>query len=455
MLHVPAHFVASGRSEDPAPSDASFPTRSVGHRALLVLAAAMIFSQMDAVLTSLLIEPIKLELRLSDVQLGFIQGLGFGLGQGLGAIPLGMLIDRKPRVWLLRFGLVAFVGAMTTAALAKGFLALFAAEVTVGAVVALMGPAASSLISDFFPPSRRGTGLGFLATAQLTGQAGAYLVGGLLLDLLMDRASGFLGISLPSAWRTTYLVFAALSLTALPGLLALREPARMETADHRPSIGRSFRHLLEYRRLLVPLFAASTFGLIVSSAVQAWIATILMRSYGLRAGPVGEWLGFVTLIGGVLGSLMAGRAARLARCADRSITLAAAVACTLCTPFAFLGLTPSAPWVAACYFAVVATTILTQVTSSIAIVMMVPNELRGLCIGIYCVLGLGVGRGLAPSMVVYMSSAFNGPDALSLGLGLVGAPCSLIAAWLFLITGAREQLEAQSRRPDNREDHPR
>lgn len=409
----------------------------------MVLAAAMIFTQMDSVLTSLLIEPIKLELHLSDVQLGFIQGTGFGLGEGLGAIPLGMMIDRHPRVWLLRIGLLAFVTAMITAALAKGFFALFAAEVTIGAVVALMGPAATSLVSDFFPPSRRGTGAGFLAIAQLSGQAGAYLLGGFVLDLLMDRSDGFLGIALPSAWRTTYLIFAIFSLMALPSLWWLREPVRMEAAHRRVSIECSLHVLNEYRRFLIPLFAASTFGFIASSAVQTWIAAILMRSYDLRPGQVGEWLGIVTLIGGVLGSLLAGAFAVRARLGGRSIVFAASIACLLFMPFAFLAVVPTAPWVVAFMFAIVATSIFTQVTSSIAIITIIPNDLRGLCIGIYCVLGLGVGRGVAPSLVVYVSNAFSGPNAFGLGLALVAAPCSLIAACLFFVTGTREKLRKE------------
>lgn len=423
-------------------SELSFPIRSVGNRALLVLAAAMVFTQMDAVLTSLLIEPIKLELRLSDAQLGYIQGIGFGLGEGLGAIPLGMLIDRKPRVWLLMCGLLAFVGAMITAALAQGFLALFAAEVVIGAVVALMGPAATSLVADFFPPSRRGTGTGLLATSQLSGQAGAYLLGGLLLDLLAARGSGsgIIGITLPSAWRTTYLVFAVLSLTALPGLWLLREPMRMEAARQRLSLGRSFHQLLEFRAFLMPLFAASTFGFVAASAVQTWSAAILMRSYGLRPGQVGEWLGLVTLVGGVFGSLMAGTLAHRAQLTGRSLVLSAAVACVVFTPFAFFALTPSVPWVIICMFGIVSTSILVQVTSSIALVTRMPNEMRGLCIGIYCLLGLGVGRGVAPSLVAYFSGAFSGPDALGLSVGIVAAPCTLIAAGLFLVAASRERL---------------
>jgi MFS family permease len=326
---------------------------------------------------------------------------------------------------------------MIAASLASGFLTLFVAEFTLGAVLSLINPAATSLLSDLFAPDQRGARTAILSAGQISGQAGAFLIGGILVDYLAGHASGGAWYMSFSAWRITYLIFAVLSLVALPGLLTLPEPARQETAIRRLSIVRSFRHLVDYKAFLMPLFAGSTFGLVASSAILTWIAPILMRSYGLHAGQVGEWLSIVTLTGGLLASFLAGKLSRDAKQAGRSIVFPAAIACLVFAPFTLLALTPSAALVAGALFMIVTTSILTQVTSSIAIVTLIPNELRGLCFGIYLVLGIGFGRGVGPEMVAWLGGLFAGPNGLNIALAVVSAPCSLVAAWLFFIASAR------------------
>src|SRR5262245_47636732 len=75
--------------------------RAAAWYALVVLVLATVLSAVDKIIFTLLAEPIRLSLHLSDTQLGVVQGVGLLLFTGLATLPLGWLGDRFDRRYVL------------------------------------------------------------------------------------------------------------------------------------------------------------------------------------------------------------------------------------------------------------------------------------------------------------------------------------------------------------------
>src|SRR5687767_1569127 len=96
---------ATGSGVDVHQKEAS-PRSSVGSWATVVI--LMVFAQisiMDRQMISLLVDPIKADLALSDTQLGLVQGLAFAVMYSIAGLPIGWAIDRYPRRFILYCGI--------------------------------------------------------------------------------------------------------------------------------------------------------------------------------------------------------------------------------------------------------------------------------------------------------------------------------------------------------------
>ena len=71
----------------------------------LVLATSLI----DRNILGILIEDIKADLRISDTQIGLLTGPAFAVTNALAGIPLARLADRRSRVGIVAWGLLACV----------------------------------------------------------------------------------------------------------------------------------------------------------------------------------------------------------------------------------------------------------------------------------------------------------------------------------------------------------
>lgn len=218
---------------------------------LTVLVVVYILNFIDRQILSILAVDIKAHFDLTDDQLGFLGGAAFAVFYALFGVPLGRLADRWHRVRLLTIGLVLWSTMTAISGLARNYASLSLARMGVGIGEATASPTAYSLISDYFPPRKRGTALAIYSS-------GLYLGGGVSL---------FIGAKISQVWNATYpgggiggLVGwqAAFLAVGVPGLLlalwvaSLREPARP------PAEQVSTRHplidfLIDLSMLLPPL----------------------------------------------------------------------------------------------------------------------------------------------------------------------------------------------------------
>lgn len=219
-----------------------------------VLVLVYVLNFVDRQILSILAEDIKRDLNLRDQDLGFLYGTAFGVFYALFGIPLGRLADNWHRVRLMTLGLTLWSAMTALSGLARTSLTLGAARVGVGVGEATAGPAAYSLISDWFPKRRRATALAIYS-------GGLYVGGGLSLGI---------GGQVVQRWNAAYpdggpfgLVGwqAAFLAVGLPGLLlaawvfTLREPVRGQSEGlTAPQMPRPFRTFLLDLLEIIPPF---------------------------------------------------------------------------------------------------------------------------------------------------------------------------------------------------------
>ena len=178
-----------------------------------LLFLAYTFSFVDRQILSILFEPIKAEMGLSDTQLGFLGGLAFALFYATLGIPIAMLADRGVRTRIITASLVVFSAMTALCGFAQNFWHLALARIGVGVGEAGVNPASHSIIADIFPPARRSTAMGLIAVGPNAGMLIGLAAGGIL--------------SVQYGWRVTIMA------VGLPGLLlglifwlTVREPRR-------------------------------------------------------------------------------------------------------------------------------------------------------------------------------------------------------------------------------------
>jgi MFS family permease len=192
---------------------------------LFTLVVVYIFNFIDRQILSILAVDIKRDLDLTDAQLGFLGGAAFAVFYALFGVPLGRLADRWHRVRLLTIGLALWSAMTALSGLAKNYLALSLARMGVGVGEATASPTAYSLISDYFPASKRATALAIYSSGLYIG-GGVSLLIGAKISQVWDAAYPGGGWGGLVGWQAAFLA------VGLPGLLVavwvatLREPAR-------------------------------------------------------------------------------------------------------------------------------------------------------------------------------------------------------------------------------------
>jgi len=204
---------------------------------VILLGLLYIVSFIDRLILALMIEPIKSELHVSDVQMGLLIGSAFAIFYTLASIPLARVADTGNRKWLIVAGAGTW-GAMTVAsAFAGSFTVLLICRIGVGLGEAALVPAALSLIADLFPREKRALPTSIFVMIGACGAAGAMIIGAVVLKLAISAdfwVLSFIGETAP--WRLTLILvgFPAILLTAAVAAI-VREPGRLQPANaHSP-----------------------------------------------------------------------------------------------------------------------------------------------------------------------------------------------------------------------------
>jgi MFS family permease len=261
---------------------------------LLMMVAVYTLSIADRYVISTVLEPIRLELQLTDSGIAFLTGVSLALFYVVLGFPISWLIDRGNRRNIIAFCLVAWSVMTAFCGLSRNYLQLLLSRIGVGIGEAGGTPGANSIISDYFPQSKRPMAL---TVFSLGAPIGAW-IGADIAGIVNDHYN----------WRTVFLVLGIPGvITGLLIFFTVREPRRGQLDkkggdDKGASFPESMRFLWT-QRSAVHVMAASALTALWGWGLMWWTPTYLIRNFGLTPGAAGSILGPVHLIGGGLATL--------------------------------------------------------------------------------------------------------------------------------------------------------
>lgn len=254
---------------------------------LALLFAVNVLNYVDRQLVYALLPLIQGDLHLSDARAGALAS-AFMLVYMVAAPPIAWLADARGRRPWIAGGVALWSAATGAAGFARGFASLFASRAAVGVGEACYGAISPSFVAERFPEARRGRALALFSMAIPVGSALGYAGGGLAGEMLGWRHAFFL-VGLPG-------VFLSLLCLTLPDD-GPRAAAPAPVAGYREVWG------VPTFRLVTFAGAAMTFAL---GGFAVWMPTFFHRVHGLSVGRAGTLFGGITVLGGLVGSLLGG-----------------------------------------------------------------------------------------------------------------------------------------------------
>lgn len=293
--------------EDIAP----FPRPAYAWWVVFVLGLALIVSYIDRHIVSILVEPIKRDLGISDASAGWLF-MGFAIFHALAGLPLARIADRKSRRMLISIGIIAWSAMTMACGLARNFAQLMVARIGVGVGEATLAPATASLIGDYFPRDRVPMAMSVFHTGAVLGSGLAFLLGGMVVEFVSNAPPADLPLlGTLRAWQLSFIY------VGLPGVLVVflmatvREPVRrlIKNRDGSIQAKASLGDLLAYYRLNWRTFTLHHLGVsclnLFGWAFVFWTPTFFLRVHGISAGEASQTFGAIFTVFGPLGTLAA------------------------------------------------------------------------------------------------------------------------------------------------------
>jgi MFS family permease len=428
----------SAQPANPAQSAAEqpFPPPAVGWYATVILALLYWISVLDRFIISLLVDPIKRDLGMTDVQFGALQGAAFSISFTIFGLVFGALADRRSRRALIYAGVAIWSMATAACGFAQSFWHMQIARIGVGVGEAALNPNASSMIADLFPRKRLTTAMAVYGIGSTVGSGTALIIGGALVQMVSHLDI----ITLPllgdiRPWQAVFFIVGVPG--AVIGLLIFTVP---EPIRRGPRIGRtgSFVHsyvdLFAFMRTRVRFFLCHYAGFTLAAAVVtggvSWYSVHMMRSFGWSPGQVGFLLGPVLMVAGIVGKLACGWAVDyMYRRGYRDAQMRWYGTCMMiATPIGIFATMSGNPYVFLACITVFMTLIgAFQACAMTALNLVTPNELRGTGVAIFTTVSGMIGGSLGPMLAPTFSEyLFGGPDNIGLGMAaLIGLCCPL------------------------------
>lgn len=449
-----------------------------------VLTFAFTVAFIDRQILSLLVQPIRRDLGISDTQISLLAGFAFAVFYSFLGVPIARLADRRSRRAIISVGV--FLWSLMTAAcgLAKSFVGLFVARVGVGVGEATLSPAAYSMIADYFPPQKLARAIAVYAMGLYLGAGLAMIAGSAVVRLVSDAGP----VTLPLVgtlfpWQLTFFAVALPGILVLAGMATVREPERRDHLVEPSSTERSAEpsgtekqaaatdawegvtqsaavrkaapvaeevddldaaavaavgHLVKavplaevvafFRRNLRFVAAHfAGFGLLgtVITAYMVWTPEFLRRSYGLDIADAGLIYGLILLVFGASGPYAGGWLSTwLVAKGFRDGEMRTAVIGGLAmTPLAVL--TPLAPGPLSAIVLLAAATFalsFPQAFPPTLLQLMAPNRLRAQVTAIFMLVSVLVAYTIGPALVALLNDyVFQDDAALRYSLALVSA----------------------------------
>ena len=280
---------------------------------VLLLTLTLVVSYIDRFLPSLLVGSIKQDLGLTDFQVGLLLGPAFGLFYVFVGVPIGWLADRYSRRTILSIGIALWCAMTALGGFVRSFGLLFTARLGVGLGEAAVAPCAISLISDYFPRTRRARAIGVFMAGTFLGAGSAFLFGGPVVHAISDLPPLELpGVGEMRPWQMAFLLIGVPGFMLSALMFTIREPPRQDqvrrglAADAAGHV--TFSAALGYIRPRWRAFGALFVGsaaVVTMGSLAFWNVALFGRTWGWGVRDVGIATGVLFFVGGPIGTLIA------------------------------------------------------------------------------------------------------------------------------------------------------
>ncbi|CAH0990676.1 Hexuronate transporter [Sinobacterium norvegicum] len=236
------------------------------------------------------------DLNLSDSEFGLLTGVIFVFFYSIMGLVMGFFADRYHRPRLIAVGLVMWSVLTAYSGMAKNFLQMATARVFIGVGESCLSPTSMSLLSDLYPPQKRGLISAIFYLGVPLGAGASFIVAGVLGPQL--------------GWRNCFLIMGFIGLVLVLPLLLIKDPQRgaKDTIVDNDINNESWRHLLTTLKhrpaLMLTMLGAIFLHIPVGAAnfAQLW----LVRERGFEASEIATLYGILFLLFGTLGTLLGG-----------------------------------------------------------------------------------------------------------------------------------------------------
>ena len=357
-----------------------------------VLVMAFIFSIADRIIISLLVDPIKTDLQLSETDMGLLMGLYFALFYGLMGLPM---------------------------------------------------------IADSFPKEKLGRALGVYQSGAFLGVGLALMFGGLAIRFAAtadDVSLPLLGSVAP--WQLAFIVIGLPGIIVAALMFTVKEPARQgmkPAAAAEISVGQAIGFGVKRWRVFLAHFTGFALLALPMTTLATWVPAYFMRVVGMSAPETGFKLGIIILIFSPIGVIAGGWLSDtlLKRGISDAPLRVAVMAAVFMVPLSILATTIKDPFwvlVVACPFAFGAS--ITMGLAATALQLVTPNRLRGQIAAVWMLFLNIITAGLGPTAVgIVTGMVFKDPMAVGLSVATVNT-IAVVLGGLILFTSWKPYREA-------------
>ncbi|MDE1940048.1 MAG: MFS transporter [Alphaproteobacteria bacterium] len=379
-------------------------------------------------LPAILGKQIEDSLHLTDGQFGMITGLYFAMFYTFISIPIGYLADRTSRSKVLALACAIWSGATMACGMAVGYVQFAISFVVVGFGEAGGVPPSYAIISDYFPPSRRGSALGIFNLGPPIGAALGVAFGA--------------SIAASYGWRAAFISLGAVGIFAVLGILfivreppkgGLDSPAAMATG--KAGFGATLANFCTKPSLLLAAFASGA-NQFVTYGMGYFVVIFLLREKGMTLKEVAVYYALVLAVAMSGSMFVSGRLLDwFTKRSKQAYALLPAISLVFAIPF-YIGFVWAPVWSTALLF-LSGTMFLNYfyLTSSVTLVQQEVRPDQRVMSGALLLLVMNfIGLGLGPTYVGAASDFFHASfphHALQMALYTL-VPFYVIAIVLFL-----------------------
>ena len=306
-------------------------------RILGLLTLANLFNFYNRQIVSVLAETIKVEFRLTDMQVGGLNS-AFEFTYPLAAIVIAILADRWGRQRIISLVVALWSGATILTGVAGSYLTLLMARLGVGVGQGGYGPPALTKLSDVFPRTYRAQAVGIHAVGLIFGSAAGYILSGAIAQALGWRVS-FIVAGLPGlllAWLIFRLRSKSSPVSPTPSTDSHQDVPRIDSSV--------ISQLLTVSTLRV-VYASGVLVYLATGGLIFWLPTFMQRYHGYTMVSAASIAGVVQVVMGVGGVLFGGWLGdRLTQRHPGGKLLAMGMGIAVGTPLGILGILASSRW---------------------------------------------------------------------------------------------------------------